>query len=71
MEKGRDKGKRRKKWRILLNVAIAFSCLGALANLGIISSSNEVLRLILKQLMYVGCVVISICAINFNRIRKQ
>lgn len=71
MEKGRDKGKRRKKWRILLNVAIAFSFLGALANLGIISSSNEVLRLILKQLMYVGCVVISICAINFNRIRKQ
>lgn len=71
MEKGRDKGKRRKKWRILLNVAIAFSFLGALVNLGIISSSNEVLRLILKQLMYVGCVVISICAINFNRIRKQ
>ena len=71
MKKGRDQGKRRKKWIIILDVAIVFSLIGILANLGILSSSNEVLRFILKQFMYVGCVVISICAIIFNRIKQK
>lgn len=71
MGKDRDKCKRRKKWIIILDVAIVFSLIGILANLEIISSSNEILRFILKQLMYVGCVVISICAINFNRIKRK
>ncbi len=71
MGKDREQCKRRKKWIIILDVAIVFSLIGILANLEIISSNNEVLRFILKQLMYVGCFVISICAINYNRIKRK
>jgi hypothetical protein len=60
---------KRKKWVILLNIAILFCIIGALANFGLIFSNNDTISNVFKQLMYIGCIIISICAINYNKIK--
>ena len=61
---------KKKTWQKILSLAIIFSIIGTLANMGVISIDDGNIDFVLKQLMYIGCIIVAVCAINYNKIKK-
>lgn len=59
----------KKKVIKILDIAIVFCVVGCITSYGVIVVKNHYIKLIFKQLMHIGTIIVAICAINYNKIK--
>jgi hypothetical protein len=59
----------RRKWIKILDIAIVCCVVSCLVNYEVIVIENPYINSIFEQLRHLGVLIVSICMINFNKIK--